>query len=77
MTEIVSLTTAEVESVYKIELSKVEEVVALRKSGEDASVFRPKISTRIQSYEKELAGIIGEERFQKWQKHEEDERAKK
>jgi hypothetical protein len=77
MTEVLSLTTEQADNVYKAELSKVKDVVALRSSGEDVSVFRPKVSARNKAFEKELEGFIGAEKVEKWKKYQEEEKAKK
>lgn len=66
MTEVLSLSSDEADLIYKAELDKVKDVAALRASGEEASVFRPKVATRNKAYGKEVEEIIGAEKFQKW-----------
>ncbi len=77
MTEVLSLSTDEAANVYKAELSRAKDVAAIRGAGEEASVFRPKVSARSQAYEKELAGIIGAEKVEKWKAYQKEEKAKK
>ena len=77
MTEVLSLTADEAASVYKAELSRTKDVAAIRGAGEEVSVFRPKVQARSQAYEKELEGIIGAEKVEKWKAYQKEEKAKK
>ena len=76
MTEVLSLSTEEAERIYKAEFNKVKDVAALRASGEEPSVFRPKVAARNKAYGKEVEEIIGAEKFQKWAAYVAAEKAK-
>ncbi len=77
MTEVLSLTPEEADKVYKAEVVKLKDIAAIRNSGEDVKVFRPKFGIRFKAYDEELTGIIGAEKVSKWKAYEKEEKAKK